>query len=234
MRSFGNMTPLLIVHIGSGIAAIPAGAAALLARKGGRLHGGSGKAFVFAMLILAATAVVLALVQPPSTPSAAPPRASISIAVLTIYLVGTAWLTARRNVPGAVALEVAASATAFLIAATLLGFAAMASQSVHPGQAVPYAVFSIVPVLAGLLDAAVVVRGGIAGNRRIARHVWRMSLALFFATAFFFIGQQKVMPPALRGSLYLFGPPVAVLLMMAFWLVRLAWTRKPIGRPSPA
>jgi hypothetical protein len=234
MRSFGVMTPLLIVHIGSGIAAILAGAGALLAPKGGRLHRGAGKVFVFAMFVLAATAVMLALVQPPSTPSAAPPRASISIAVLTIYLTGTAWLTARRNERGAVALEVATSASAFLIAATLLGFAAMASRSVHPGQAIPYAVFSIVPALAGLLDAAVVVRGGIAGNRRIARHVWRMSLALFFATAFFFIGQQKVMPLALHGSPYLFGPPVAVLLVMVFWLVRLAWTRKPIGRPPPA
>jgi hypothetical protein len=62
-------------------------------------------------------------------------------------------------------------------------------------------------------------RGGLSGHQRIARHLWRMCAALVIAAFSFFIGQQKVMPEFVRGSPLLFGPPLAVLALMIFWLV---------------
>jgi hypothetical protein len=47
-----------------------------------------------------------------------------------------------------------------------------------------------------------------------------MCFTLFFATAFFFLGQQKVMPVFMRGSPILFVPALAPLVPMMFWLVR--------------
>jgi hypothetical protein len=48
-----------------------------------------------------------------------------------------------------------------------------------------------------------------------------MCFALFFATAFFFLGQQKVMPVFVRGSPILFVPALAPLVSMTFWLARI-------------
>jgi hypothetical protein len=47
-----------------------------------------------------------------------------------------------------------------------------------------------------------------------------MCFALFFATSFFFLGQQKVMPAFMHGSPILFVPALAPLVLMIFWLVR--------------
>ena len=65
-----------------------------------------------------------------------------------------------------------------------------------------------------------ILRGGIAGSARIARHLWRMSAALTIASGSFFLGQQRVMPAAMRGSPWLFVPVFAPLLLMVFWLIR--------------
>jgi hypothetical protein len=70
------------------------------------------------------------------------------------------------------------------------------------------------------------VQGGISGSQRIARHLWRMCFALFFATSFFFIGQQKVMPVWMRGAPLLFVLGFAPLALLIFWLLRVRLAAK--------
>jgi hypothetical protein len=65
-----------------------------------------------------------------------------------------------------------------------------------------------------------ILRGGISGSARIARHLWRMSAALTIASGSFFLGQQRIMPAYMRGSPWLFVPVFAPLLLMVFWLIR--------------
>jgi FtsH-binding integral membrane protein len=65
-----------------------------------------------------------------------------------------------------------------------------------------------------------ILRGGISGASRIARHLWRMSTALFIASGSFCLGQQKIMPVAMRGSVWLFVPVFVPLVLMIFWLIR--------------
>lgn len=57
-----------------------------------------------------------------------------------------------------------------------------------------------VALLAVVGDVRMIVRGGIFGAQRIARHVWRMCIALFVASGSFFLGQQQVFPAAVRNT----------------------------------
>jgi hypothetical protein len=84
-----------------------------------------------------------------------------------------------------------------------------------------YYTFAVVAALFATLDFRVIRRGGISGTQRIARHLWRMCFALFFAAGSFFLGQQKVMPTFMHGSPLLFVPAFAPLVLMIFWLFRI-------------
>src|ERR1700692_1358616 len=82
-------SPLLPVHIGGGILGILSGTAAMSFRKGSPRHALAGKVFVASMLTMAVVAVYLAIVR--HQPN------NIGGGILTFYLIGTAWLTARRR-----------------------------------------------------------------------------------------------------------------------------------------
>src|SRR5437899_5322545 len=80
---------LLPLHVSAGIAGILSGTAAMSFRKGSPRHALAGKVFVVAMLTMAASAVYLAVMKHQMN--------NVGGGVLTFYLVGTAWLTARRR-----------------------------------------------------------------------------------------------------------------------------------------
>jgi hypothetical protein len=88
-----------------------------------------------------------------------------------------------------------------------------------------YAVWGAIGLMCIGGDIRLLARGGIFGAQRIARHLWRMSFALFFATGSFFLGQQKVFPSYLRGLKIWFVPPLLALLLMIFWLVRVRFSK---------
>ena len=94
-------------------------------------------------------------------------------------------------------------------------------------------------LLAGLLDLNVVLRGKMTPAQRLSRHLWRMCFAFFIATGSFFLGQQDVLPAAVRGSPFLFVLAFAPFAVMLFWLARLRFA-KAIARlrfqlpPSPS
>jgi hypothetical protein len=77
------------------------------------------------------------------------------------------------------------------------------------------------------------VRGGIAGTQRIARHLWRMCFALFIAAASIFLARQQVFPALFRRTGVLFFLSFLPLMLMIFWLIRVrfknAYKEKVIG-----
>jgi hypothetical protein len=217
----------LIVHICAGVLGILFGAAAVSVRKGLRLHRAFGAVFVLSMLTTSALAVYLALFGPPTPPGGAPPSASVSVGILTFYLVATGWMTVRRT-DGRVGLfDYGALLGALAVAAALVIFG-LHSSSIPAerlqGFPARYYVFASFAAFGAGLDLKVILRGGICGAPRIARHLWRMCFGLFFAAAFFFLGQQQVLPAFLRGSPILFVPALAPLALMIFWLVRVRLT----------
>src|SRR5207253_8687057 len=143
----------------------------------------------------------------------------------TFYLVVTSWLTVKRK-PGTTGRpEVAAVLFAASLAAIaiLLGIRAAHSATGLGGGFGPTGYYGIGGLIAfaAALDAKVLLNGGISGSPRLARHLWRMCLALFVATGSFFLGQQRQMPVFMRGSPLLEIPPLIPLAMMLFWLLRL-------------
>ncbi len=85
-----DYSPTLAVHICAGSLGLLSGTAAMVFRKGSRRHVLAGRVFVASMLTMGAFAVYLAVHnQEPN---------NIGGGILTVYLIGTAWLTARRAV----------------------------------------------------------------------------------------------------------------------------------------
>jgi hypothetical protein len=211
---------LLIVHIAGGAVGLPAGAAALVLRKGGRGHGLAGTWFFGGMLVLFATGFVLAV--------AGPFRGTAGGAVFGVYLVATARRTAQRRDGKAGRFERIGLAVAAGCALAEAGWGVEAMLS--PGgrldgfSATPYFVLAAMAALAAGLDLNFILRRARSNSQRLARHLWRMTGALFFASVSFFIGQQKVMPAVMHGSPILTVLALAPLAAMIFWLTRVRFT----------
>lgn len=206
-----------LVHITAGLVALLAGAVALYAVKGSKLHRKSGMIFVMAMLVMTSSAVVMAAFLRPH-------KVNLIAGVLTFYLVSTGLLTVRRSVEqarglltGLMLVALAGSAYAFS-----LGFEAVnsATGTVAGIPPQPLFMFGMVGLVGGLLDARVLWTRSIEGAHRIARHLWRMSFAMWVATASFFLGQAKLFPEPVRKIALLATPVVLVLVVMLYWLAR--------------
>lgn len=227
---FAGAKLILFLHIAGGSVGIVSGMLALLARKAGRVHRVAGTVFFVSMLVMATIGAGASPFLP------VPEMANVAAGVLTFYLVATSWVAIRRRDGRSGFLEIAGLALAIGVAAAGLVFMQMARNSPTGtlGKTPPQAfyVFVIVGSLGALGDLRVVLRGGISGAARIARHLWRMCAALTIACGSFFLGQQKVMPAFMRGSPWLFVPVLVPLLLMFFWLVRIRvadWYRKRVA-----
>jgi uncharacterized membrane protein len=222
--------PVLMAHISAGLTALPAGAVAIAARKGSRLHRAAGKLFFLSMLVMLGVGGLIAAFEPGN-------RGTAVGALFGIYLVITAWSAARRPDGPAGQLERAGFWFVLAVGLTMLALIAIGMANPNPQpHAAPWQAAAIMGVIA-LLSAAAdrrVIRKGMAGADRIARHLWRMCGAFFFASGSFFLGQQKVMPQAIQGSPILIVLAVAPLVLMIFWLIYVRFSKKFGGRPPAA
>ena len=205
------MNILMGIHIASGLIALPAGTAALAARKGGRLHACAGNVFFGAMLVLGVTA---SLLEPYRTPPGSPIGG-----IMVCYFAATAWVAARRRDGRTGWFEKIACTAAFATAA-LMAWAAATGASTTPVGARPIYIMAGICLLAALLDLNAILRAPLSPRQRISRHLWRMCVAFFIATGSFFLGQQDVLPAAWHRSPLLLLPAFAPFAVMAFWLVR--------------
>jgi hypothetical protein len=94
-----------------------------------------------------------------------------------------------------------------------------------------------VMLLAAAGDIRMLMRGGILGAKRIARHLWRMCFGLFIAAGSFFLGPSnrplrllssvgigQHLPPVLFSTgLYLILT-ILPLIILIFWLARVRFT----------
>jgi hypothetical protein len=144
--------------------------------------------------------------------------------ILTFYLVTTGWVAIKRENGRMGRFEIGGLGVALGLVAVGIIFILMAMNSPtgRIGKTPPQAfyIFAIVGAIAAGGDLKMFLRGGLSGSARIARHLWRMSAAFTIASGSFFLGQQRIMPPVMRGSPWLFVPVNAPLLLMVFWLIR--------------
>jgi hypothetical protein len=212
---------LLVLHISAGILGILAGTAAMAFRKGSSRHAWAGKVFVIAMLTMAASAVYLAFLKQQYN--------NIGGGILTFYLVGTAWLTARRRGGETSIFDWVAPLLPLVIG---IGGWINGLEALHSATGSKYGVpagmhifMGSVCLLAVAGDARMLVRRGVFGAQRVMRHLWRMCFGLFIATGSFFLGQgSKVFPASVLKTGILFVPAVLPLLLLIFWVIRVRFT----------
>jgi hypothetical protein len=219
---------LIPFHIAAGLIAILTGSAAVVAPKGSRMHAGAGNIFFAAMLLLGISA---SLLEPYRTPPGSPVGG-----IMVCYFVTTSWMAARRRDGRTGWFEILACAAALGLAA-LIGWGGLFGTATTPAGRGPVFALAGFCLLAGALDLNAILRR-LTPAQRIARHLWRMCFAFFIATGSFFLGQQDVMPEAVRGSPILFALAFAPFAIMIFWLLRirmanmasrLASRRRPAG-----
>jgi uncharacterized membrane protein len=222
-------SPVLLVHICAGTLGLLSGTTAMFFRKGSPRHVLAGRVFVVSMLTMAVLAVYLAITR--HQPN------NIGGGILTFYLIGTAWLTARRRDGETSRFDW----VLFLIPLALGVFTWMngiqvvrSGASSQDGVPVGMSFFmGSVMLLAAAGDVRMLLRHGLFGAQRIARHLWRMCFALFIAAASIFLARQQIFPAILRktGTLVLLS--FLPLLLMIFWLIRVRFVNAH-KRRSPA
>jgi len=228
-----SYSPILVVHICGGTLGLLSGTGAISFRKGSPRHILAGRVFVASMLIMALGAVYLGIVK--HQPS------NVSGGIFTFYLIGTAWLTARRRDGEtgrldwvALLIPLALSILTWLSGIKVLRSGASSQDGVPVGMTF---FMGSVMFLAAAGDIRMLVRGGVLGAKRIVRHLWRMCFGLFIAAGSFFLGPsnrplrllssvgigQHLTPALFSTGLYLILT-ILPLVILVFWLVRLRLT----------
>jgi hypothetical protein len=202
-------------------------------RKGSPRHVLGGKIFVASMLTMGVVAVYLAITR--RQPN------NVGGGILTVYLIGTAWLTAKRR-DGETSrfdwmvllIPLALGVLTWMIGIKVVRSGASSQDGVPVGMTF---FMGSVMLLAAAGDVRMLLRGGVTGAKRIARHLWRMCFGLFIAAGSFFMGPSnrplrllstvgvgKYLPAALFSiSLYLVLT-VLPLILLVFWVVRVRFT----------
>ncbi len=225
------MEPTLLIHVAAGTVGLLCGFVALYSVKGMTLHRKSGIIFVYAMLAMAVFGAVLALSR------AKAPAINIPAALLTSYLMVTALTTVRPLAAGsrrARWLAIGAMLVALGVGMTMLvwGVQAIANGGRRNGMpAFPFFMFATFGLLGAFGDLRVMRSGALKGAARLARHLWRMSIALFLAALSFSVQAGSMLA---RSELRLPGgvialPMVLVLGTMLYWLWRVRVRRSLRG-----
>lgn len=213
---------LLTLHISGGLLGVLSGGVAMTFRKGFRWHALAGQMFVTAMLTMAGSGATLAVMKQQTS--------NILGGTLAFYLVGTAWMTARRGERekaswfewAALLLALVAGAAEMILGARV----AMGVSQKAPGVPLAvYFIFGAIMLLAASGDIRWILQGGAFGTKRLVRHLWRMCFAFFIATGSFFLGQQKVFPEAWRGAALWWVLGFLPLGLLIGWLVRVWFMR---------
>ena len=223
-------------HIILGTVSLIAAAVALLTAKGARLHRTAGNIFFVSMLIVSAIGSYIAYIKSDIPFSTA--LFTCLLGVFTFYLVATSWITVKRKAGECGFTEI--SALLFIIATAIfsltLGINAAISDSIIEAEipSMPVEVFYFFAGLAvflGIGDVWLIVRGGISRVPRIARHLWRMCMALVIAVGILFMGNPQVFSIKTQKTT-LFSVPILsmpvliILILMLYWLIKLLFAKR--------
>jgi uncharacterized membrane protein len=213
------MTPLLLIHICTATVGLFSGFLAMALRKGSGLHRAAGNVFFPSMLIMSGAGAYMAVFVKPNL-------GNVLVGVLTFYLVATGWKAARRGDRKVGIFDWSALLVALAIGAASVtwGFEAARSQTGLKDGYPPAMLFIVgsITLLFAASDVRMIVRGGVSGGQRIARHLLRMCLALLLATVGFYPSRAHLFPTWLRETNLLYVPHVLLVGSMVFWLVRMS------------
>ena len=218
---------VLVVHVAMGIIGLGTGAVAIVARKGGTWHRRAGVIFVYSMIAMALSAVMIAAYEGAAT---------VMSGAFTAYLVFTAFTTLqpppRTRLPAIVLMVIAfiMSAGQFTLGIDALGRPGSHRDGVPAGMIL---FLASIFLLAAIGDARMIHAGGIHGARRLARHLWRMCFALFIATGSFVaqLVRMPFIPEPMRSLPVILLLSVGPLAVLLFWMWKVRLRGEPPRRP---
>jgi len=123
---------------------------------------------------------------------------SLFVGVLTFYLVSTGWMTSKRKARESGLFEVGALIYVLMAAAIAISIA-LGLWNLEPA---PLHAIAGIAALFALGDVHMILRGGLPGAQRIARHLWRMGLAFFVAVLSVTIGRPQLYPEPIRDTVH--------------------------------
>jgi hypothetical protein len=213
----------VLFHIAAGGGALLSGAAAMAFRKGSPPHRVAGTVFALAMLTTAGSAIYLAGFVRPAMPA-------FVEGLLAFYLAASAWATVLRpeRMSGLADYAVLFIGLATVAAGLTIGLeAANGPKGLKDGiPAAFFYGFAAIAALGAAFDVKVVAQGGIAGRKRITRHLWRMTTAFFLAVSNFFVGNgSKIFPAEIVQTKLLLAPLFITFALLIFWIIRVRVTK---------
>lgn len=217
------MRAIYVVHILTASLALLSGFVALYSSKGSTLHRKSGTLFVYTMVTMAILGMTLAIGRNKA------PDTNVPAGLFTSYLVITSLTTVRpprewRRI------HIGAMLVMLVVGVTDVSFGLQALAGARSSwQAIPFLLFGSIGLLAVAGDARILRTGPLTGARRLARHLWRMSFALLFATLSFVVQLPKFLPKQYRIPGLLMLPLLTVFVTMLYWLWRVRVRRRLHG-----
>jgi uncharacterized membrane protein len=223
------MRAILVLHIFTGTVGLIAGYVALFSAKGAVVHRKVGMVFVYAMLVMCVGGLTIAVGR------GVAPEINVPAALLTSYLIVTSLATVKPVFEGqrqARWLHVGAMLVALGVGTAMAAFAveAFANGGKRDGMpAFPFVMFATFGLLGAGGDLRVLRSGAPKGASRLARHLWRMSIALFIAALSFSFQAVRMLRRMMEVPGFAIAVPMlVVLLTMFYWLWRLR-VRKSLG-----
>jgi hypothetical protein len=200
----------------------------MTARKGGPLHRVAGNTFFVSMLVMAAFAIYLGFERPHEL-------VNVFIGVFVFYLVATAWITIRRQEGTIGVSEKIGLAAALVLCAPFMipSFQLALGLPIFFNSALPLKgpvllaiyLFTLVLAIATGSDTVVVFSGGVSGMPRVARHLWRMCVALTLATGSAISnGLPRILPAAFRMPDWVLYLQFVWVALLFYWMVRVRLT----------
>jgi hypothetical protein len=220
-------SPLLWFHIGGGAIGLLSGFLTLALRKGSHRHRLAGKVFAVSMMCMGSAAAWLAFIK--SQPS------NVLGGTLTVYFVATAWATVRRRAGETSKLDWVALLVPLAVGAVMV---TNGIQALNSATGLKYGVpagmhffLGAVAFSAAAGDVRMLLRDGVFGTQRIARHLWRMCFGLWIAAGSVFLARQQLFPAFLRntGALYVLTA-LPLVMMFSGWSVFASQVRTSQGR----
>jgi hypothetical protein len=210
------------------MSALVTGFVALGATKGSVLHRRSGTLFVYLMLVMALTGAGIAAVEASRPQPKSGILATMLMGLFTAYLVVTALTTIRPPSTWSRRVDLLAMPVAGAIGVAHLTLALrtlVATGDTQSGMITTVEiVFGSIVLLAAGSDLRLLRSSApLIGAKRLARHLWRMTFALWIAAFSFFPRLTRFAPKPFGALVAL--PIIGVLGAMIYWLWRIRYRK---------
>ena len=204
---------MLTFHIIAGSFLLLFGIGALCFSKGQSKHRMAGNLFFVSLL-----AMVLSVPNLLEDPV---------MAILSAYYGTTAWAIVLRKEKSTGFFEIVAM-IAIAIISVILFNVVLTSTSLSPTFKFILSAWAVVAALSALLDLNMILRGGLSGKHRIARHAWRTCCALLGAVMSFSANTYEYWPDFVNNNILIYMT-IGVLVFWVFRILLTKWFEKSIN-----